>query len=376
MHVGMAAVFQNPGQSRTDRDVYLNELRLAELAEPLGFESVWGVEHHFTDYTMCPDVLQFLSYMAGRTRTVQLGSMVVVLPWHDPMRVAEEVSMLDNLSGGRLILGMGRGAGKVEFDGFRLSMDESRPRFVECAEMLLRGLEQGYCEYDGAFVKQPRAAIRPAPFKSFRGRTYAAAVSPESVRIMAELGVGILIIPQKPWKEVARELEAYREVYRRVNGVDAPPPISAGWTFCDPSGARAEEMARRYIGGYYQTVLDHYQFQGDHLARTKGYEYYGKMAEKIHQYGTDTVIDYFMNLQVWGTPEQCYEKILDIHARTGNSHYVGVFGYAGMPYDEAERNLRCFAKEVMPQLQKLDTAAVPAARSRASEKPGVSLLGS
>ena len=376
MHVGMAAVFQNPDRAQSDRDVYVNELRLAELAEPLGFESVWGVEHHFTDYTMCPDVLQFLSYMAGRTRTIQLGSMVVVLPWHDPMRVAEEVSMLDNLSGGRLILGMGRGAGKVEFDGFRLSMDESRPRFVECAEMLLRGLEQGYCEYDGAFVKQPRAAIRPAPFKSFRGRTYAAAVSPESVRIMAELGVGILIIPQKPWKEVARELEAYREVYRRVNGVDAPPPISAGWTFCDPSGARAEEMARRYIGGYYQTVLDHYQFQGDHLAHTKGYEYYGKMAEKIHQYGTDTVIDYFMNLQVWGTPEQCYEKILDIHARTGNSHYVGVFGYAGMPHDEAERNMRLFARDVMPELQKLDITAAPAGRARAAEKPGVSLLGS
>ena len=130
------------------------------MVEPLGFQSVWGVEHHFTDYTMCPDVLQFLSYMAGRTPSVQLGSMVVVLPWHDPMRVAEEVSMLDNLSGGRLILGLGRGAGKVEFDGFRLSMDESRPRFVEAAEMLLRGLESGYCEYDGVFVKQPRAAIR------------------------------------------------------------------------------------------------------------------------------------------------------------------------------------------------------------------------
>ena len=113
-------------------------------------------------------------------------------------------------------------------------------------------------------------------------------------------------------------------------------------------------MARRYIGGYYQTVLDHYQFQGDHLATTKGYEYYGKMSDKIAQYGTDTVIDYFANLQVWGTPEQCYDKILDIHRRTGNSHYVGVFSYAGMPYDEAERNIRLFAAEVMPALQKLE----------------------
>jgi alkanesulfonate monooxygenase SsuD/methylene tetrahydromethanopterin reductase-like flavin-dependent oxidoreductase (luciferase family) len=156
MHVGMAAVFQNPGKARTDREVYAGELRLADLAEPLGFQSVWGVEHHFTDYTMCPDVLQFLAYMAGRTERVQLGSMVVVLPWHDPMRVAEEVSMLDNMSGGRLILGLGRGAGKVEFDGFRLSMDESRERFVESARMLLGGLETGTCEHAGAFVNQPK----------------------------------------------------------------------------------------------------------------------------------------------------------------------------------------------------------------------------
>jgi alkanesulfonate monooxygenase SsuD/methylene tetrahydromethanopterin reductase-like flavin-dependent oxidoreductase (luciferase family) len=250
---------------------------------------------------------------------------------------------------------------------------------VESAQMLLDGLETGFCEYRGQFVTQPRAAIRPAPFKSFRGRTYAAAVSPESLPVMAKLGVGILIIPQKPWKEVARELETYRTIYRDVNGVDAPPPVSAGWTFCDESAERAEQMARRYIGGYYQTVLDHYQFQGDHLAQTRGYEYYGKMAEKIAQYGTDTVVDYFVNLQVFGTPAQCYEKILDIHARTGNSHYVGVFSYAGMPYEDAERSMRLFAHEVMPALQKLSgDAPVGGRRPEASvgAPVNVGLLGS
>ena len=130
MNVGTAVIFQNPGHRLNDQDVYREELRLAELVEPLGFDSVWSVEHHFTDYTMCPDVVQFLTYMAARTRRLSLGSMVVVLPWHDPLRVAEEVSMLDAMSGGRMILGLGRGAGKVEFDGFRLPMDESRERFV------------------------------------------------------------------------------------------------------------------------------------------------------------------------------------------------------------------------------------------------------
>ena len=98
MHVGMGIIFQGQGEGCTDRDVYRNELRLGDLAEPLGFESLWGVEHHFTDYTMCPDVLQYLSYFAGRTQRLRLGSMVVVLPWHQPIRVAEQVLVLDHLS--------------------------------------------------------------------------------------------------------------------------------------------------------------------------------------------------------------------------------------------------------------------------------------
>src|ERR1700694_2569701 len=118
MHVGYAPIFQNPGNTLSDAEVYRQELRLADMAEPLGFDSIWSVEHHFTDYTMCPDVLQFLSYMAGKTVRVKLGTMVVVLPWHDPIRVAEQVAMLDNVSDGRFIFGIGRGAAPIEYHGF------------------------------------------------------------------------------------------------------------------------------------------------------------------------------------------------------------------------------------------------------------------
>ena len=272
MHVGYSAIFQNPENRLEDREVYTNELRLAEMAEPMGFESVWAVEHHFTDYTMVPDVVQFLSYMAGKTKTVKLGSMVVVLPWHDPIRAAEQVSMLDHLSGGRMVLGIGRGLGRVEFEGFRLDMNDSRGLFDEFAEMILDGLEQGYCEYDGKFIKQPRRDLRPRPFKSFRGRTYAAAVSPSSLPVMARLGVGVLIVPQKPWPEVRKELGAYRALYREANDTEAPPPLCAGWTFVDENADRAEEMARKYIGQYYQSVLKHYEFAAGHLKTTTGYE--------------------------------------------------------------------------------------------------------
>jgi alkanesulfonate monooxygenase SsuD/methylene tetrahydromethanopterin reductase-like flavin-dependent oxidoreductase (luciferase family) len=354
MHVGMTAIFQNPFDGRPDDEVYRQELRLVDLAEPLGFESVWGVEHHFTDYTMCPDVLQFLTWAAARTRHVKVGSMVVVLPWHDPLRVAEQVAMLDQFSGGRLILGIGRGLGRVEFEGFRVPMDESRARFVESAEMILRGLETGYCEYDGTFVKQPRKAIRPAPVRTFKGRTYAAAVSPESTRIMAELGVGILIIPQKPWDVVAAELSAYRDAFREVNGAEPLPTTCAGWVFCDRDAARARELAVRYIGGYWNSVLRHYELAGDHLANTKGYEYYARMSEIARQSGTDALTEFFLNLQVWGTPEACIERIVDIRTRVGCDTFVACFSYAGMPLEEAERNMRLFAREVLPTLQRLD----------------------
>ena len=247
MQVGMAAICQNPAQKISDYEVYKNEIRLADLAEPLGFDSIWSVEHHFTDYTMVPDVLQFLTYMAGRTKTVKLGSMVVVLPWHDPMRAAEEISMLDDLCDGRLILGLGRGAGQVEFEGFRVDMGESRERFVEAADMVLTGLEQATASTRGSSIPSPRKTSVPSRSKSFKGRTYAAAVSPESSEIMARLGVGILIIPQKPWEDVAVELETYRTIYREVNGAEAPAPIAGGWVFCDKDAGRAEEMARRYI---------------------------------------------------------------------------------------------------------------------------------
>jgi alkanesulfonate monooxygenase SsuD/methylene tetrahydromethanopterin reductase-like flavin-dependent oxidoreductase (luciferase family) len=355
MHVGMAAIFQNPDQTRSDLDVWRDDLRLALMAEGLGFESLWGVEHHFTDYTMCPDVLQYLTFLAGATQRVQLGSMVVVLPWHNPMRVAEQIAVLDHVSNGRLILGLGRGLGRVEFDGFGVAMDSSRERFTESADMILSGLERGYCEYDGKIVKQIRRDIRPKPFKSFKGRSYAAAVSPESGPVIAKLGLGMLIIPQKPWEAVTEELRNYNAVYEQVNGAPAPPSICAGWVFCDEDAGRAEEKARQYIGGYWQTVLKHYELRGDHLAKTKGYESYGRMQELASAPGgSDAMTDFFLGLQVWGTPEKCYQTIVDTQKRVGSDKFVGVFSYAGMPAAESERNMRVFARKVLPELNRYE----------------------
>jgi alkanesulfonate monooxygenase SsuD/methylene tetrahydromethanopterin reductase-like flavin-dependent oxidoreductase (luciferase family) len=348
----MGVIFQAEDERRTDRDVYQNELRLADLAEPLGFDSIWGVEHHFTNHTICPDVLQYLTYIAARTQRIQLGSMVVVLPWHHPMRVAEQVMMLDHMSGGRVILGIGRGLGRVEFEGLGVRQEDSREIFTEAAQMILQGLEQGYCEFNGKFVKQVRRDIRPRPFKSFRGRTYAAAVSPESAMVLAKLGIGVLIMPQKPWDKVTAELQDYRRIFHEVNGVEAPPPVVAGWVFCDEDAQRARDRAYKYIGGYWRSVVRHYELVGSHLGKMQGYESYKTLQQMMSAPGgIDMMAEFFVNLQPWGTPEQCYEKIVDMQRRTGAEIFAGVFSCAEMPYDVAEASLRLFATQVMPRLR-------------------------
>ena len=354
MHVGTGVIFQNPHGESADHEVYSRDLSLALQAEELGFDSIWSVEHHFTDYTMCPDVIQFLTYMAGATKKIQLGSMVCVLPWHDPLRVAEQVAMLDNLSGGRMIFGVGRGTGKIEFDGYRTEMATARLRFKESAELILTALESGVAEYDGEIIQQPKVEIRPRPFKSFRGRTYAAAISPESSRIMAEMGVGLLIIPQKPWSAVEKELGEYRQVYQSATGQTAPPPIVSGWTFVDEDAGRAEEMAHKYIGKYFDSIVRHYEFDKPHLKETPGYEHHGLMYDRlVAPGGLEEMENFFVGLQIYGTPEQVFEKIVNLQDRTYMDSYTGVFSYAGMPIEDAEKSMKLFAKQVLPALQEL-----------------------
>ena len=351
MHVGMSVTFQNLDGDYTDRQVYSHELGMADLAEPLGFDSIWAAEHHFNGYTMCPSVWQFLTYMAGRTKRVKLGSMVSILPWHNPVRVAEEVSVLDHMSNGRALLGIGRGLGRIEFDGFQVPMGESRERFVAYGTALLNALESGHLESDSEHYRQPRVEIRPAPFATFRGRTYAAAVSPESARIMAKLGIGILVIAQKPWDKTLAELNMYREIYREINGVEAPKPIIASWVACHNDEATARRMYETYIRRYSRSALEHYEFHNEGLAKVKGYEYYGALANNIAKHGVDKFVDFLAALQIYGTPDQVYGKMMEYAQMCDAAAVLGVFSYGDMPHEMARANIRLFADKVLPRLK-------------------------
>ncbi|MFD2399231.1 LLM class flavin-dependent oxidoreductase [Prauserella oleivorans] len=197
MDVGMLLVFQNWFENVSDEEVFTRELEMGVQAEKYGFDSVWSAEHHFDDYSMCPDNLQIMAYIASRTSRIKLGTGAVILPWNDPLRVVEKVTMLDHMSKGRVLFGMGRGLAKMEYEGFRVDMNESRQRFDEAAEMVIRGLRNGYVENDGPFYKQPRVNVRPGPSgRSWDGRLFGVAMSPDSIPAIANLGVQMMTFMQ------------------------------------------------------------------------------------------------------------------------------------------------------------------------------------
>jgi alkanesulfonate monooxygenase SsuD/methylene tetrahydromethanopterin reductase-like flavin-dependent oxidoreductase (luciferase family) len=352
MHVGFGTFFQNLGRRHADHEVWSAEAAMAVAAERLGYDSVWTVEHHFTDYTMSPNPLQFLSWVAGSTRSVKLGSMVCVLPWHDPVRLAEDASVLDHLSGGRLVLGIGRGLARVEFDGLGADMARSREEFTARAEMLLDAFDTGVVQRPGAAP----VAIRPAPVASLRGRTYATAISPESAEIMARLRAGIIVFLQKPWEQTVADLESYAEAYRAINGCAPEKPLLVLVAACGEDRGEADQMFE-HVMAYYDSTVDHYEFEDAALASVAGYGYYGRIADTIRRHGRETFVRFLAELQPCGTPGEVTEQIIAAVRRTDAAGVVVVCSYGGMDLDAARTNQERFAAEVLPALREIDTGA-------------------
>ena len=206
MRVGLHLGYQNL-HGIPDAEFFRRETQLAVEAEAMGFDMVGPVEHHFTDYAACPDPFQMLTYVAAKTSKIDLITAAVILPWNDPLRVVERAIMLDILSEGRLILGMGRGAARREFWPFRVELADSREMFDEAARIIMDGLETGFVEADTKWYKQPRVEVRPRSEKSFKDRTVMVSMSPGSVEVAAQLGLKTLRFSQGDWRNAIPEIK-------------------------------------------------------------------------------------------------------------------------------------------------------------------------
>ena len=353
MEVGMIQVMQSWGfEGMTDAEVYDQELKMAINADELGFDHIYVVEHHFEDYSFCPDNFVYLAYLAAHTERIKLATGAVIVPWNiQPLRVAEKAALLDQLSGGRLILGLGRGLSRREFEQFGIDMDESRDRFDEMAPRILDALEKGiFEEYDGKFFKQPRAVIRPKPTKTFKDRVTQVAMSPESGLEAAKLGAQMMAFNYKPPEVQLQEYEDYKEAFIEHQGYSPKPLLLSEFVICDHDADRAEENSK-YIANYCLSVLHHYELMGEHYKHAKGYSAYGDSVDAMRAIGKEGMMQAYVDQQIWGTPDQMLRKLEERRDFMGTTGMLAAFRFAGMPFEVAERSQKLFAKEVLPVLK-------------------------
>jgi alkanesulfonate monooxygenase SsuD/methylene tetrahydromethanopterin reductase-like flavin-dependent oxidoreductase (luciferase family) len=358
MDVGMMMVFASYGwENCPDDRVWDEEIRLARLAADLGFDCLWSAEHHFNDYSFVPDNIQLMSYLAAACPGIGLGTAAVILPWHDPLRVAEQAAVLDMLCKGRFRFGMGRGLARREFAAFRLSMDESRGRFDEAAPMIVNALKTGFMEGDGQYYKQPRIEIRPRPKYSFDGRIYAVASSEDSVLSAAKLGAHMVMFADRPWEMRMPVIERGRELHRQFHGTEQPRIMLTEFCVCGTNLAQTEEEARKYQGKFVESNFYHYEFLGEHFKTVKGYDAYQQKAEIARKAGLEGAVNGFMQAASWGTPDKILRGLEARRKLLGDFELNVAFRFGGTPYEVCERGMRLFAKEVLPVVKSWTPAA-------------------
>lgn len=351
MRVGMHLGFQNM-HGLPDVETFMRETNFAIEAEAMGFDFVGPVEHHFTDYAACPDPFQMLAYVAAKTEKIDLITAAVILPWNNPLRVAEQFIELDILSGGRLIAGMGRGAARREFRSFGVELADSREQFDEACALIMEAIETGIFEADTKWYKVPRTEIRPRPFKSFKDRTVMVSMSPGSVAVAADYGLKTLRFSQGDWRKAIPEIEDYRASFKKKHKKDAPPFIISDFMVCFDDKARVTDYTDRYFGPMFQTVANHYEFMSPHFKELPSYSTYAYMGDAAKAAGgPDKAYKDYIGGNMIGTPEELIEHHLLRQSMVGDYEMLCNFSFGGMPYELVYEQAKLFADKVMPHIK-------------------------
>jgi alkanesulfonate monooxygenase SsuD/methylene tetrahydromethanopterin reductase-like flavin-dependent oxidoreductase (luciferase family) len=323
------------------------ELHLVDLAEELGFDSVWSVEHHFSPYALTGNPLELLSYIAGRTRRVDLGADVIVLPWHDPLKIAGSIAALDNLLDGRRItLGFGRGNSPREFGPFRIPYEESRARLMEALDIIRLGLTREVFSYDGEIFKIPDVTIRPRPLSpDLTENMMMVWASPESLDGAANSGLSPLITNFSGWDKVRRDLATFSEI-RATNGWSPTAPTIAVAVYCDENGDVALTQGEKYWRQAVSLATWHY----DQAANP---DFLPKMSPEEKATFLDKMYEKQVAGGFFGTPEFVMERLSEEQRAANVAEFIVQFSFGDMPLAETERSMRLFAERVMPALREL-----------------------
>jgi alkanesulfonate monooxygenase SsuD/methylene tetrahydromethanopterin reductase-like flavin-dependent oxidoreductase (luciferase family) len=344
-------------ESQSAADVLYSAVSHARLADELGFEAIWLGEHHFSRHGIYGNVLTLASYIAANTSRLRIGTAVVVLPLNQPIRVAEEVAMVDVLSKGRVDVGVGAGYQRLEFQGFGIDLNESRARFAESLDVMIAAWTQDSLKYDGKFYNwdgSENLNVQPKPHQRPYPNIYVAvSASPETIDMAAKRNVRILvggptdimgIAPQV----VGRWRNAMINYGHDPAGVDIP--CAKGIYVADTDEEAEADIAA--VDKFWDLKI--LTQIGSPISPAGeipvGYEQWAMRNKdrentlKLNTAGTAALV---------GSPDTVARRIEELRDM-GLTYIFGGFGLPGMPEEKKIRAIKLFGREVLPRFP--DTA--------------------
>lgn len=353
-------------ESKSQQEVLDGILRQGVLAEELGFNSYWLGEHHFSRHGIVPNTLQMAAAIAARTDRIQLGTAVIVLPLNNPIRVVEECGVVDVLSGGRLVVGVGAGYQRPEFDGIGVDINESRLRFAETLDVLIEAWTNEKLTYHGQIFNYDDLQVNPQPLQKPHPPIHVAALAtPATIDMAASRGLPLLVGGPSDIMGIAPQvIERWRNgmVSHGHDPSGIHIPVAKGFYVAPTDEEAHADMATSdaewdlrilaqvgsplspsgEIPPGYESWVDRQKHREGHTGFTYNQE---------RDWRTDTLRKNTTGTaRLVGSPETIASRVAELQ-EMGITSIFGVVGLPSMPQEKIDRSLVLFAKEVIPQFR-------------------------
>jgi luciferase family oxidoreductase group 1 len=312
---------------------------MAQAAEGLGFRNIWLAEHHFSTYGYVSRPAQLATYIAAKTTRLRVGTAVIVVPLHHPLVVAEEIATLDQLAGGRVDIGLGRGYQYYEFERLGLELDSARARWEESVDIILKAFTGEPFSYEGKLFKIPETSVFPQPLQRPHPPIWVTAQSPESVEAAVRRGFNLLTggfgVPIERMAE-------FRKLFDRAVAEERLPRTPevgvqrAVYVTHSETDARAAAEEARWNMRVTLSLRNHYE----RVERGRAIAVPAPKEPDI-----DDLLDRFL---IIGTPETCIRQLKRVQELVGITHFNCSFWFGDLEHGRVLRSMELFAREVMP----------------------------
>jgi len=348
VRIGATAAPTSPGKS--DHDLYREVIEDCKLIDELGYDTAWFVEHAFSDYLPHPSPLITMSHIAAHAPDLGLATAVLVLPWHNPLRVAGELAMVSALTRGPLLIGIGRGTAKSEYDNYNVDMSTARARMNESYKIIELALQGEPFTYDGEFYQYEKPVrLRPGVAPGSNIQFYGAIGSPSGAENVATLGLPLLCQSQFPDKLLAKIHDTWEQQYAALGQQSDAPNVIQVRTLIKDTDEEAFAVAKDLYPKGFAAQHAHYVPDADPWKGIDEYQSFARAFDGLAKLKDPNNIMPFVETQAVGSPQRVAKRLQE-YIDLGFDYVVVHATFPEFPQAERRETYSRFAHEVAPML--------------------------